>query len=50
MDELHEHTTAVVHKFSKNLGVRRVIYVGGLKSQCEVRELAPLVRIDVIFS
>jgi hypothetical protein len=50
MDELHEHTTAGVQKFSKNPGVRRVIYVGGLKGQCEVRELAPLVHIDVIFS
>jgi hypothetical protein len=26
------------------------LYKGGLKSQCKVRELAPLVRIDVIFS
>jgi hypothetical protein len=48
MDELHEHTIAVLHKFSKNLRVRRVIYMGGLKSQCDVRELAPLVRINVI--
>jgi hypothetical protein len=27
-----------------------LLYEGGLKSQCKARELAPLVRIDVIFS